>query len=94
MNVFEVQEQIIAQHLQEHLEGRDIQTRDISCLVCYPFPANVDFTTRFRNFWAWIRDYYQAEQCTNYTFTAFNVFLQKLNEEASPLTPQKASYVS
>ena len=89
MNVFEAQERIIVQHLQEHLEGRDIQTRDTSCLICYPFPENANFSIRFRNFWAWIRDYYQAEQCTNYTFTAFNVFLQKLDEETNPHVPSE-----
>ena len=89
MNAFEVQERLIEQHLREHLEGQEIQTRDTSCLVCFPFSIDTTFTPQFRNFWTWIQSYCYAEQCTNYTFAAFSAFAERITTETNPALPSQ-----
>src|SRR3954471_4841201 len=83
---FERQEQVIEQHLLEHY-GNNLSTKDTTCLICYPFNSNYVLKQEFRHFWNWIEKFFQAEQCTAYTCTAFDLYLQVISIEADPTHP-------
>ena len=74
---FDLQEARRRNHYTDHqlsaAQGRPLRTEDPTCDICHPVTETPP--RRFRRFWNWIGNEYQAETYTAYTVTNFATYL-------------------
>ena len=74
---FDLQEARRLNHYTDHqlsaAQERPLRTEDPTCDICHPVTETPP--RRFRRFWNWIENEYQAETYTAYTVTNFATYL-------------------